>query len=627
MTKGEMMQPRAETSSDKRYSDNELFDLFRGGKLLREVLIKEAQERGVGVDLVAKMILSNNDLTRTYQKNLKTFGKVLVDDIERQEILLSFLEKIQKERSAVSEERPPSIKSDESSVQNDEPVRIEKEESSTVNPDIDSAPEEEPAPIDEPVRIETGEPQPVVHNDVSTGDRVTEPEQPIEESTQPDIEPASEPAQQDDAVAENPELPEDVSRPEKQDWWEVKRETEVMAIEDLDGNMDKFREHVARLGIAEEGPDGSWKWTGGNRKLVFLGDILGDCCMNGIEITFAIASLAEQAREAGGRVDQICGNHDSWFIDFLANEGYEKEFGLWELVRFDPNLDSELRRAVVRNVDGSPTDEFTKRNRELYDRMPVILESMRTDPEGRRLLENICNLEVVVVHDDTLYCHTDPTGAMIRDLTKDGDIARRTSEINTIFQKNLRRKLFLGEDFDDEFKAVERIYLFVGNREYFTEEEVFMEDLNERLDEDMKESEVDRIVDEWKRAYKLTGEYALQAKNILVEINAGNMERARRWANEIKDGIVLEYVERVRISGVNSIIHGHSSTAERNYDANDLIIVSPHSHFRVNGTNRNWGVLTVKTNGRIELFGRSFRENRLEGRKTLTGKSKRKRSR
>ena len=536
--------------------------------------------------------------------------------------IFSFLEKIQKERSAVSEAVIPSVKSDESSVQNEEPIHIEKEEPSTVNPDIDSVPEEEPAPIDEPVRIETGEIQPVVHSDLPTGDWVTEPEQPIEESTQPDIEPASEPAQQDDAVAEKPELPEDVSRPEKQDWWEVKRETEVMAIEDLDGDMDMFREHVVRLGVAEEGLDGSWKWTGGDRKLIFLGDILGDREMNGIQITSNIGSLAEQAKEAGGQVDSICGNHDILFINFLCHEFSDKSvrmqaesilkqyIGILELALTNPDPNSEFRMATLTDWYDHAEELIPLLNA----RMPAILENMKTDPEGKKLLENICNLKVAVVYDDTLYCHTDPTGAMMADLTKGGDIAGRVSEVNEIFQESLRKKIFEGVPFNDEFKSLENIYLNTDNRSYFTEKEevyVILDDLYERLHLDMKELEVSKFVDEWKKKYALAGEYVSQVQHLLIEKNAGNLERAVQRSNDIFTGIVFEHVNMIRNARINAIIHGHSPTPGRYYNENDLVIVSPHSHFHA-PENKVSGVLTLKTNGKIELFGQSFREKRPE---------------
>jgi len=68
---------------------------------------------------------------------------------------------------------------------------------------------------------------------------------------------------------EEAEKIETIPKPEKKNWWEVKRETEVMAVEDLDGDMRKFEKHVEALGVAEKDAGGQWRWIGGNKNWFF----------------------------------------------------------------------------------------------------------------------------------------------------------------------------------------------------------------------------------------------------------------------------------------------------------------------------------------------------------------------
>ncbi|MEI6650397.1 MAG: T3SS effector HopA1 family protein [Candidatus Moraniibacteriota bacterium] len=170
MTSGEIIQFRAENTLEKRYSDNELSELFHGGKLSREVLIRVAEKRGKDVNSVVMTILSSENLFDAFEEYSNEFGRAYLDDVKRKEILLSFLETVQREQreragetahvgDVVPEPVPvpetiqpenggaagmpdisdlKAVESGETSDQTEEPLIVKKEEPSNVVPDVDS---------------------------------------------------------------------------------------------------------------------------------------------------------------------------------------------------------------------------------------------------------------------------------------------------------------------------------------------------------------------------------------------------------------------------------------------------------------------------------------------------------
>jgi len=464
-----------------------------------------------------------------------------------------------------------------------------------------------------------------------------------------------------------------LSTPERKNWQEVKRETEVLAIEDLDGDIKVFEKNIKVLGVAEKDINGSWKWKGGDKKLVFLGDILGDRKMNGVEIISIIDSLSEQAENQGGKIDIICGNHDLEFIRFLGSmrskENILKDadlltsqnIGIWELAKFDPDKNSELRKINTFNMKGAQAGqisrEFISRQDELwvslYERIPEIIANMKTTQEGRDFLENICKMKIVDVRDDTLFCHTDPTGRMVNDLTQGNNIQQRVVEVNNIFQENLRKVLLGGEEVGDDYRKIENIYLRTDNREYFVEAEMFnreVESILERILENLykdnkiefeiskedfssvngidkldwenwidysldnmnsfraEDSDIENELEKWKNNDKISGDFINEIRDVLKAFGLKDLSQLEKSKavlikKIIEQNPVENKVNAVRDSGINTIVHGHSPKDNRYYDANGLLIVSPHSYF---GGKK--GTMKIGKNGNVELAGNTFRK-------------------
>lgn len=523
--------------------------------------------------------------------------------------------------------------------------------------------------------------------------------------------------------------PEELKTPEapgRINWWEVKRETEVMAVEDLAGYMSKFEEHVKRLDVAEKDPNGRWIWKGGDKKLVFLGDVLGDYGKDGIEITNTIFDLADQAEKQGGRVDMICGNHDCMFIDFLchsytdkyvaemAEDFYTLYSGVWELAQFDPESkemfrkieetksyrdqlikkmqeiekeqaksgnkeaeieeirklidetkgEMELSREKIKNEIGkledqlweggltqaekTKIDDVIREKREevnkinagdavvnvLYKRTPLILENMRRDKKGRKILENLCRLKVATIYDDTLFCHADPSARIIAELLKGDNISHRVLEINDIFQRNIRKALFEEKKFDGDFEGLEDVFLGTSDRNYFVEEDILKENFDKLFAEtasglfangmikvgpdpeekpeivDIDKTLLKKYIAKWKGDNNIPGEYLEELHNLLQAMKEKDDNKSERARAVIINKMREEYTDIVRNSGINAIMHGHTPKTDRYYNRRSLLIASPHAPLGEDFTNRERGVVTIQKNGRVDFISKSFREKR-----------------
>jgi hypothetical protein len=107
----------------------------------------------------------------------------------------------------------------------------------------------------------------------------------------------------------------------------VKRETEVLAIGDLGGNLDILLESLKNLNVIKindsEAEVKSYddlfekiNWSGGKKKLVFAGDILGDRYEFSLPCLVLIDKLSKQAEKEGGEISILAGNHDSFIMSF-----------------------------------------------------------------------------------------------------------------------------------------------------------------------------------------------------------------------------------------------------------------------------------------------------------------------
>lgn len=268
----------------------------------------------------------------------------------------------------------------------------------------------------------------------------------------------------------------------KLDWSEVKRETDVMSVGDLHGEIEALRENLLTLGVVSPDKNGKLEWIGQNKKVVMHGDILGDRGWHGLEILKELEELAQQAEKAGGKIEILAGNHDDFFISFLTGkvaagnaDGFESckqgdYYGLLELGKYiDPKKLTD--NGITGNTIGLSMQE------KLWNLVEIerenILINMRNDIEGKKILETICNrFKLMEIVDDTLFLHTHPTTKIMQYLESNTNppnkenLVKVINTLNINYQHSLRELLLDGkvETTDKDYDQLRDIILHTDNR-------------------------------------------------------------------------------------------------------------------------------------------------------------------
>lgn len=100
---------------------------------------------------------------------------------------------------------------------------------------------------------------------------------------------------------------------------ELEAEGDVLAVGDVHGDDERLFALLSGAGVAAGTAD-SPRWKAGKAVLVFTGDLI-DKHPRGLEAIRLIRALETQAREAGGRVVVLAGNHEAEFLaDPLAKK-------------------------------------------------------------------------------------------------------------------------------------------------------------------------------------------------------------------------------------------------------------------------------------------------------------------
>lgn len=269
---------------------------------------------------------------------------------------------------------------------------------------------------------------------------------------------------------------------------EVIRHHEIEVAGDLDGQLDDLFVKLKESGLVDV--DGQeLKWKGGNGELVFVGDICGDRAMEGFAILDKLQDLKKQAEKDSGKVEWIAGNHEQMLFNYFLNgdaidadsQYGDPYVGILEPVRFASDI--ELKQDLITYLNISHEKERSKKAKFAKDKSIIarceekhqeVLSNMRNNIEGRKVLENLCEYNLVIKKDDNLILHTQLTErlAMLLARSKDqNDLEKKLDRINTIFQEGLRKYLINGEGLskerDSEFFLYYNIFLETNNRQNF----------------------------------------------------------------------------------------------------------------------------------------------------------------
>lgn len=172
---------------------------------------------------------------------------------------------------------------------------------------------------------------------------------------------------------------------------EMHREYDQEAIGDLNGSHEGLIAHLENRDLASlEGDKLTWK--AGDKKVVFIGDILGDRTPEGLKIYTDLIKLKEQAQKAGGDVVWLSGNHENMFNATLC--GFSTEFGgsvaddmQKRLSQYAGNL--ELAEFLPESQKNQIIAEFLGKKGEILEtikdsimRKERTLKFMRSSPEN-----------------------------------------------------------------------------------------------------------------------------------------------------------------------------------------------------------------------------------------------------
>lgn len=190
---------------------------------------------------------------------------------------------------------------------------------------------------------------------------------------------------------------------------EVIRETDVMAIPDVHGDIVALKRSLKALGLI----DSSDHWAGGNKVAVFLGDYI-DRGNTNLEVLDYVLKLKSEAEAAGGRIDLLLGNHES--LMFGAIQEKDEYRKIW--LRPD-NGGGKLFEEV--------RDKYhLKREKDVWKKLKELFA-----PKGE-YYEYTKSMKLAAQVDDVLYIHAgldDIWAKIIKDEGVEG-VNKRWSQAN-----------------------------------------------------------------------------------------------------------------------------------------------------------------------------------------------------
>ncbi|MCF7846003.1 MAG: hypothetical protein K9L85_02080 [Candidatus Peribacteraceae bacterium] len=222
---------------------------------------------------------------------------------------------------------------------------------------------------------------------------------------------------------------------QKQKIEKVSSKKELVAIGDLHGSIEHFWANLESGGLV----DANHRWIGGNRKVVFHGDILADRNTDG----FKILSEINKFRKQGADISIVAGNHDDFMLSFLLGRNGENGTGL--AISMQGNQGKGLLELTEFSGNGRRMKNFESALNEGRLNRRQILQAMRQSERGRMLLEEICNMKLCDQVGDVLHMHIDPTMDTLEAIATHG-----VDAINQEFQTALRKTLLDGQPFNNE---------------------------------------------------------------------------------------------------------------------------------------------------------------------------------
>ncbi|MFH0837638.1 MAG: metallophosphoesterase [Patescibacteria group bacterium] len=166
------------------------------------------------------------------------------------------------------------------------------------------------------------------------------------------------------------------------DYSEVVRETEVISIPDIHGDVAALKKSLQALDLT----DSNDNWIGGSKVLVLLGDYI-DRGETNLEVLDYLIKIKKQAEDAGGRVDLLVGNHESMMIGAMADWSTYREVWL-----NSDNGGDKVFKEVRKKYNLQSEHEVWQKMKELF-------------APGGEYHELLNSMKLVSQVDDVLYVH------------------------------------------------------------------------------------------------------------------------------------------------------------------------------------------------------------------------------
>ncbi len=161
---------------------------------------------------------------------------------------------------------------------------------------------------------------------------------------------------------------------------EVPRQREVITIPDVHGDHDAMINALRSMDVI----DANNNWSGGNKRIQFIGDLI-DRGGQDKEVFDTIIKLSNQAKESGGHIDVMIGNHELFLFDVLYGSGDSAK----------RSFSSHLRNGGVEFYQSLGIKEYGSMDaikRFFFHEKPEYLEFLRS----MKAMEQV---------DDVLYVH------------------------------------------------------------------------------------------------------------------------------------------------------------------------------------------------------------------------------
>jgi hypothetical protein len=150
------------------------------------------------------------------------------------------------------------------------------------------------------------------------------------------------------------------NNPRRQEYDEVQRETAVIYVPDIHGDIDALKGSLLQLGIVDE----NGEWIAGSEVVVFSGDYIDRGSTN-LEVLDYLVQIKRKAENWGGTVEFLVGNHEALAIGALAGDkllranwlGQGGEKVLFEVMD-KYNLDSSAALIKLRGLMFSPMGPY-----------------------------------------------------------------------------------------------------------------------------------------------------------------------------------------------------------------------------------------------------------------------------